>query len=107
MFVTLIGQMFCDIVQHLVGCYKMLYYVTEHLTNKCYKHTYYSLLQDAVLCHRTSDQLMLQTYLLLTPCYNLVNMFVTFIGQMFCDIVQHLVAGSSKYVCNIYWSDVL
>ena len=28
-------------------------------------------------------------------------MFVTFIGQMFCDIVQHLVAGSSKYVCNI------
>jgi hypothetical protein len=26
---------------------------------------------------------------------------------MFCDIVQHLVAGSSKYVCNINWSDVL
>ena len=34
-------------------------------------------------------------------------MFVTLIDQMFCDIVQHLVAGSSKYVCNIYWSDVL
>jgi hypothetical protein len=34
-------------------------------------------------------------------------MLVTFIGQMFCDIVQYLVAGSSKYVCNINWSDVL
>jgi hypothetical protein len=33
-------------------------------------------------------------------------MFVTLIGQMFCDIVQNLVAGSGKYVCNIYWSDV-
>jgi hypothetical protein len=28
-------------------------------------------------------------------------MFVTFIGQMFCDIVQNLVAGSGKYVCNL------
>ena len=28
-------------------------------------------------------------------------MFVTLIDQMFCDIVQHLVAVSSKYVCNI------
>jgi hypothetical protein len=34
-------------------------------------------------------------------------MLVTLIGQMFSDIVQHLVAGSSKYACNIKWSEVL
>jgi hypothetical protein len=76
MFVTFIDQMFCDIVQHLVAG------SSKYVCNIYW--SYYSLLQDAVLCHRTSDQLMLQTYLIIpaTRC---------------CTMSQN--------ICN--WSDVL